>query len=75
MPNLGEAYNFLFGIKIVRDSICGLVKFSWKTYINHFIKTFSMQNYSFGEVPIVKADKLSRSKRYKMKEKSTKQIS
>lgn len=28
MPNLGEAYNFLFGIKIVRDSICGLVKFS-----------------------------------------------
>ena len=60
MKDLGEA-SYVLGIQILRDRQSGIMRLYQQMYIEPIMKRFNMQLCSFGEAPIVKGDRFSKS--------------
>ena len=56
MKDLGEA-SFVLGIEIVRVRSYKVLKLSQKTYTDHVLKRFDMENCKSRNVPMTKGDK------------------
>ena len=59
MNDLGEV-SYVLAIWILSDRRSDIMRLSEQTYIEHILKRFNMQSYSFGKTPIVKGNIFSK---------------